>query len=185
MPIISHIKVPSIELNSQGKEIIKAKKLIVAPPHTKPRSLSAQSRFRHIFQVPKTSKDSFKESSPKSINLSQEKLPSGKTTTTSFRKIQNFTEIKYLNEICQQMMKDNSILKSRIEEQENVIKTFTNKKPQVLIPKILMNSSRVSPKVSSNNEDLVTFRPDLTPNKKQFRFPREIFCAEGKKKLVI
>ena len=31
-------------------------------------------------------------------------------------------------------------------------------------------------------DELVTFRPDMTPNKKQFRFPRNVFCIENKKK---
>ena len=63
MPIISLIKVPSLEINSQGKEIIRAKKLIVHPPQTKSRSLSAHSNFRSVFKIPIHKKDDSKENS--------------------------------------------------------------------------------------------------------------------------
>ena len=51
------------------------------------------------------------------------------------------------------------------------------------VPKINLNVHKVSPlraieKSEIKNEGLITFGPDYTPIKKQFRFPREIFSKK-------
>lgn len=189
MPIISHIKVPSLEVNSRGKEILRAKKLEVQPPQSRSRSLSAQGNFRKIFKAPKSSKDTSKEILCCSSKSSQEKIVYEKLPINTVKKSQNFTEIKYLNEICQQMVKENTLLKSKLAQQEKMLKIHVEEKEnQVRVPKINLNFYRASPMNAQVNsydkrDNLVTFRPDLTPCKKHFRFPREVFCKESRRQL--
>ena len=190
MPIISHVKIPSLEVNTQGKEIFKAKKIIVNPPQTKSRSLSAYSNFRNIFKISKNKKDESKENSFQSNNNSSEKFTQEreKNILSSGKKPQNFMEIKYLNEICQHMAKENLFLKNKLDEQEKILKNYSISKNNVLkviVPKVNLSELKISPlrvpvKTEVKNEELVTFRPEFTPGKKQFRFPREVFSNKLK-----
>lgn len=175
MPIVSHIKVPSLEVNAQGKEILKAKKLIVHPPQGKSRSLSAHGNFRNIFQIPKNKKAS-KENLSFSNKPSNEKLVKQPIEPKSTKKA-NFTEIQYLNDLCQQMAKEHILLQNKLEEQEKLINRQGFQKREVfkaVIPKIILKHS-----AGQVNDDLITFRPDLSPAKKQFRFPREVFSRKA------
>ena len=190
MPIISLIKVPSLEINSQGKEIIRAKKLIVHPPQTKSRSLSAHSNFRSVFKIPKHKKDDSKENSFISNNNSNENIAQDKERKMYFssKKPKDFMEIHFLSEICHKMAKEHVFLKNKLEEQEKVLKSYSvNKNSLVksIVPRINLSGYKVSPlrgpvKHEEKNEELMTFRPELTPAKKQFRFPREIFSKKLK-----
>ena len=156
--IVTHIKVPSIEVNSQGKEILKAKKLNLNPSTSKPRSASAKTSFREIFQI-KTDRSTIET---KSFLRTNAKI---KTFESQGH---NFMDIQYLNKICQQMVKDQNVLKKKIEEQEKIIKNYAQN--DLAIPKLKIGITKVQ---SVRNEDLVTFRPGLSPMKKPF--PRDVF----------
>jgi hypothetical protein len=189
MPIVSHIKVPSFELNAQGKEILKAKKLALNFSHPKPRSLSAQTNIKNLFKIPRNKKQESKENNLTSDSPSNAGFIIDKNIENRSKKTQNFMEIKYLGEICHQIAKDSHILKSKIEEQEKVDKSCSFDRNNGFI-KHLPHSSiqRVTPLrlpakpgqlFQEKNEELVTFRPNYTP-KKQFHFPREVFSKKLK-----
>ena len=187
MPIVSHIKVPSFEMNSQGKEILKAKKLTVNPPQTKSRSLSAHSNFRSIFKIPRNKKEVSKENAYVFNKASNDKLQQDPNSSASAEnKTQNFTEIHYLNEICQQMTHEHNLLKKKLEDQEKILSNYSYNKCvpiKAKVPKINLTGHKISPlraveRTEVKTEELITFRPVDTPSKKQFRFPREIFSKK-------
>ena len=182
-PIVSHIKVHSLEVKSQGKEIFKAKKLNVQPPQTKSRSSSAQTNFRKIFKISKNPKD--KENFARSNTNSYEKIRNPTNLSLAPKKPNNFMEIKFLSEICQKMVKDQNILKSKLENQEKIIKSYSLNKSIIVEPlrkkNILIAPLRVADvKNEEKIEELVTFRPEMTPTKKTFHFPREVFTNKAR-----
>ena len=181
-PIIKHITIPLIELNSQGKEIVKGKKLIVNLSQDKPRSSSVQNTLRHIFKIPQEKKDKTKSFLPSyTTTVSEIK----KSNVLSAKKVDNYNEIQYLNELCQQMVKENPNLKKKLEDQEKILQNYSKNDGKCLSPdgsigknKIILK--KISPLRTSlineeRNDSLITFRPNITPSRQKFRFPREIF----------
>lgn len=86
--------------------------------------------------------------------------------------------------------KDNELIRNKLVEQERVLKDLRNgfeEGRRVCVPRINIEAYRgIAVRAfaqKENVEDLVTFRPNYTPGKKQFRFPREIFSNETKRKL--
>ena len=83
------------------------------------------------------------------------------------------------------MVKDQNILKSKLENQEKIIKSYSLNKSIIVEPlrkkNILIAPLRVADvKNEEKIEELVTFRPEMTPTKKTFHFPREVFTNKAR-----
>ena len=184
LPKSNYVNIPSFEFNGQGKEILKAKKLIVAPLHEQPRSLSSQNTFRSVFRVVESKRSIIRANLKCNNKTICGNIRGRNPQENSPNKDESYNEIQYLSNMCQEVMKNHDNLKKKLKDQEKIIKIYTGKLPENSTP-IAMKSSfllkSLSPisapiKKDEQNDDLnVTFRPSLTPTRKQFRFPRDIF----------
>lgn len=160
---ISHIKVPEFQINRNGTEIIKAKKIQVNPLKSQSRSESTRCNFRRVFQIPRSGLN--KENTPENMQKNKQK------SEDSVRH----------KSLC----RGNKLIDAKIEKSLNdsfVSRRKTN--DMRIVPKIrLMNVTvETNGNFKKGQDDLVTFRPDVTPSKKESRFPRDVFCIDSKRR---
>lgn len=154
-----------------------SKKLLIHP-HTNQhrtsaqnRSLSANGKFRIIFQVPRR----------------QHKISINKKSGLSPIDYKKYSEFKYLNEINNLLNKEN-LFGRKTEKHEKSYKENSfdlnriKAKAQVGRMDTRLSPSKVNLDESYN---LVTFRPECTPTKSKFRFPREVFAIDTRRKLGV
>ena len=156
---VSHIKVPEFQINRNGTEIIKAKKIQVSPL----RSESTRCNFRRVFQIPKSSLNG--ESTPRSMQKNKQK------SEESVRH----------KSLC----RVNKLIDSKNEKNLNESLLIRKKSNHGrIIPKIRLMNVTVEQNEDFNKgqDDLVTFRLDVTPSRKEARFPREVFCIGSKRR---
>ena len=184
LPISNYANIPSFESNVQGKEILKAKKIIVPPLQEQPRSLSSQNTFRSVFRIVDSRRTILRTSLKNSSNPNRGLIRAKHLQENVPNKDEPYHELQDLSDMCQEVMKNHDSLKKKLKDQEKIIKIYSGKVPESFTP-IAMKSSfllrNLSPlsipiKRAEQNDDLnMTFRPSLTPIRKQFRFPRDIF----------
>lgn len=163
-PIVHHEKVKSIENPPNPRVLIRPVKIPTKLPSARSRSFSANSKFRDLFQIP-----------PKNSKISNSKHSS------PFPKNKN-SLIKDLNDFFLVSDKENQVRKIRNQDQNK--SCLVGKDSKVKVNRILLPAYPNSPlkDIMEIGDNLVTFRPELTPSRKMFRFPRNVFCVENKKK---
>lgn len=163
-PIVHHEKVKSSGIPPNPRVMIRPVRIPTKLPSTRSRSFSANNKFRDLFQIP-----------PKNSKISNSKhcspLPKNKNSL-----------MKDLNDLFLFSDKENQIRKIRKEDKNH--SCHVDSSFRVRVNKILLPAYPSSPvkDVMDVGDNLVTFRPDLTPSRKMFRFPRDVFCVENKKK---
>lgn len=168
-PIIHHIKGKSNPALPEPRQLIRPVQIPVKLPSARSRSFSANNKFRNLFQIP--SKPSNKV--PKSNSKQSSPMPN-----------KNKSHLRDINDVFSVRYNENEPRRIRIkEENRHILRNIEN---NVKVNRIMLPVGPSSPLkgVSEHLDELVTFRPEMTPSKKQFRFPRNVFCIENKKKCI-
>ena len=103
IPEISKVKVKFIEKSPEKQLVIRPIKIAVKFPDTRSRSLSANNKFKNVFQIPNTRK---KQKKTSIVNIHDDSLISHS----------KYSEIKYLNEISSIFTKENKIFRIKIKK---------------------------------------------------------------------
>jgi hypothetical protein len=165
--------IPSLPFSKAfPSEATPEKKLMINPntyqhkPGHQNRSLSANGKFRIIFQVPKR----------------QNKLSQYKKVNLSPINYQKYEDFKYLNEVSWFCNKENLPIRQKMSSNSNDFNRNGNSR--IKVPKIehIPTASPVK-SLMDESSNLVTFRPEYSPSKKLFKFPRKVFTIDTKKKL--
>lgn len=161
---ISHIKVPEFQINRNGTEIIKAKKIQVNPLKSQSRSESTRCNFRRVFHIPRSGPN--KENTPENMQKNKQKSEES-TRPKSLCRGNKLIDAKYEKISNDSLMNRRSSYDTRI------------------VPKIRLVNVQIETNESfkKGQDDLVTFRPSATPGRKDGRFPRDIFCIDSRKKI--
>ncbi|OMJ65769.1 hypothetical protein SteCoe_37641 [Stentor coeruleus] len=175
----TQVKVPSIQLRIIKSDNSSYKDHPAEPKSFNPRSISANSSFRAVFRVPKPIPN---QNLTKSHPINKSYLKNSLTIKSSpiSSQYQNLNDLQYLSHLCQKIVKKHDDLKRKIERQNTFLKKHnTNTPSPYIIPKLSsLSPNKYSPlpmKSEYSKEELITFRPSNTPQRKQFHFPRDIF----------
>ena len=160
---VSHIKVPEFQINRNGTEIIKAKKIQVNPVKSQSRSESTRCNFRRVFQIPKSglNKENSPDSSQKTKQTSEESVRH-KSLCRGAKAI----DAKYERSLNDGLMNRRSSCDTRVV-------------PQIKLANLQVGTNE---NLRKGQDDLITFRPNATPGRKDGRFPREVFRIESRRK---
>lgn len=177
----TQVKVPSIQLKIVKSDNSTYKTPSAEPQTSKPRSISAHNSFRAVFKAPKriTKQNPTKFHPLNKADFQNSLIIKSSPISSQY---QNLNDLQYLSNLCQKMVKKQDDLKRKIEHQNTFLKKHNQNTPSpFFIPKLFsLSPSKYSPlpppmKSDCSKEELITFRPSYTPQRKQFRFPREIF----------
>ncbi|OMJ89124.1 hypothetical protein SteCoe_8749 [Stentor coeruleus] len=177
----TQLKVPSFQLKITKSDNSVYISHPSEPQTSKPRSISAHNSFRAVFRAPKRIHNQNQGRFNPKIKADLQNSLIIKSSPISSQ-YENLNDLQYLSHLCQKMVKKQDDLKRKIEQQNTFLARHNANTPSpYFIPKL----SSLSPdkfsqmplpmKSDCSKEGLVTFRPSYNPQRKQFRFPREIF----------
>jgi hypothetical protein len=157
---ISHIKVPEFQMTKHGTEIIKAKKIQVTPVKKQTRSESVRCNFRRVFHIPKAN-------------------PNKENRNDEVGRVDRSQEAPRHKSLCRGS-------EGKLERALGGAEGRQNNQEKVMVPKIRLGNVPVNTSFLNHGkriqEDLITFRPEVTPSRKDGRFPRDVFCIDSKRR---